>query len=169
MLSDQFLGLLNLALFYWTLVVAGAILYVRRSELWKSPVDKEQATESGRRSETMSLTLGGFTLAALAVVIAFRESLVGFEYCVFFFSLSFTMLIMSVVFFAKRTRIILMELGGITQDYGLILIAVGLAALLDAVHLLTLFTVIPMATLGIFVVSWQVIDVVNVHRQIKRR
>jgi hypothetical protein len=169
MLSSQVLGLLNLALFVWMLAVATVILYVERAKLWNSPADEKQATEAGRRNENISLTLGGFTLAALAVVIAFRVSLVGFEFCVFFFSLSFTMFIMSVAFFANRTRIVWKELGGITQDYGLFLIAVGLAALLDAVSLLTPFTAIPLAILGIFVLSWQVIDIAMVHKQAKQR
>jgi hypothetical protein len=170
MLSDETLGLLNLIVFLWTLVMAAVILCLKADKLLKPPIGEKQATEAGRRNESVSLTLGGFTLAALAIVIAFRESLVGFEFCVFFFSLSFTMFIVSVVFFSNRTWILWKELGGITQDYGLILITVGLAALLDAVHLLTSLTIVPLAILGIFIVSWQVIDIVmEVHRQTKRR
>jgi hypothetical protein len=79
------------------------------------------------------------------------------------------MFIMSVVFFANRTRIIWKELGGITQDYGLLLVAVGLAALLDAVNLPNSLTIVPLVILGFFVAGWQVVDIIMVHRQTKGR
>lgn len=169
MLSNYALGLLNLALFLWNLSAATIVLCLKSSELLESPTDEKQATEAARRSESISLTLGGFTLAALAVVIAFRESLAGLEFSIFFLSFSFTMFIISVVFFANRTRIIWKELGGIAQDYGLLLLVAGLIALLDAVNLLTSLTAAPPVILGIFVMGWQVVDIVMIHTKNMKR
>jgi hypothetical protein len=172
MLSDQALGLLNLALFAWTLIVAAAILYSNRARLRKPPMDEKQAIEAGRRNESVSLTLGGFTLAALAIVIAFQEipnPPIRLGFPVFFFLLSFVMFIISVVLFANRAKIVWKELGGIAQDYGILLIAVGLAALLDAVNILNSLTIIPLVILGVFVASWQVADIIMVHKKTKRR
>jgi surface polysaccharide O-acyltransferase-like enzyme len=56
----------------------------------------------------------------------------------------------------------------LAQDYGLLLLVAGLMALLDAVNLLTSLTVIPLATLGIYVMSWQVVDMVMIHRGTKQ-
>lgn len=95
------------ALFYSMFAMLGRLAVESRS-LSDPPLQEKEATEAGRRNEHVSLTLGGFTLTVLAVLLGLggdRGSGAGFGEFIFNLVLAFTLFLIVTNLYSIRTKI----------------------------------------------------------------
>lgn len=108
------------------IVVATVLALIRRFKYLKNAPDEKRGGEYYRHSERIHLTFAGFSLTALALLIGLQiNEVVQLSSTIQFFSLAFSLLIMSFVFLQFRFKNFFVFFSDVFFNAGLLSIGCG--------------------------------------------
>jgi hypothetical protein len=108
------------------MVLAIILGLVRGWHYLKGYPDEKAGKEYHRHNESITLTLAGFSLTALALLLSIRfEELTQISPTLLFFSIAFTTLILSSIFIRLRIRNLFLYISDVLLNVGLLSIGCG--------------------------------------------